>query len=103
MAHLALYKLDLLDAFENRRDEWTYVHFEKLLIRVRPSASYQDAKGIIIEAHKDGSWPKTVKRYLLSSYRVHQNVSSEFNQVFAEIVATLTEEEKLAWGLSETA
>ncbi|WP_313201295.1 hypothetical protein [Pseudomonas sp.] len=103
MAHLALYKLDLLDAFENRKDDWTYIDFEKLLTKVRPSANYQDAKGIIIAAHKDGSWPKTVKRYLLSNYRVHQNVSSEFNEVFAAVVATLTEEEKQVWGLSETA
>jgi len=34
---------------------------------------------------------------------VHQNVSSEFNEVFAAVVATLTEEEKQVWGLSETA
>jgi hypothetical protein len=103
MAHLALYKLDLLDAFETRRDEWTFVEFEKLLAKVRPSASYQDAKGIIIAAHKDGSWPRTVKRYLLTNYRVHQNVSSELNEVFAAVVDSLTEQEKQYWGLSETA
>ncbi|WP_145187131.1 MULTISPECIES: hypothetical protein [unclassified Pseudomonas] len=103
MAHLALYKLDLLDAFESRRDEWTYVDFEKLLTKVRPSASYQDAKGIILAAHKDGSWPKTVKRYLLSNYRVHQNVSAELHNALIDVLSTLTEHERQAWGLSESA
>ena len=99
MAHLALYKLDLLDAFENRRDEWTFIEFEKLLAKVRPSASYQDAKGIIIAAHKDGSWPRTVKRYLLTNYRVFGNVSSELEQTFAEVVAALSAQERAEWGL----
>ena len=100
MAHLALYKLELLDEFENRPDAWTFADFERRLSQLRPTTNYQDAKGIINAAHKEGGWPKTVKQYLLTNYKVHGNVSSEFNDTFADVVAAMTDKDKQAWGVA---
>ena len=100
MAHLALYKLELLDEFESRRDTWTYADFEQRLSQLRPTTTYHDAKGIINAAHKEGGWPKTVKQYLLTNYKVHGNVSSEFTDTFADVVAAMTDAEKQAWGVA---
>jgi len=97
MAHLALYKLDLLDEFERRTDSWNFGDFERRLAELWPRANYQDAKGIINAAHKEGRWPNTVKRYLLTNYQVHGNVSSEFNHTFADVVAAMSEQEKHDW------
>lgn len=100
MAYLALYKLELLDEFENRRDDWTFADFERRLTEKKTPANYQDAKAIIIAAHKEGNWPKAVKRYMLTNQHVHKHVSSEFNEVFTEVVAMLSEKEKQIWGLA---
>ncbi|MFI7856610.1 MULTISPECIES: hypothetical protein [Pseudomonas] len=99
MAHLALYKLDLLDAFEARKADWTYADLDKLLTKFRPSSCFEDGKGLIIAAHKEGSWPRTVKRYLLTHYLVHQHIACELDEVFTAVVATLTEQERQNWGV----
>ncbi len=99
MAKLAQYKERLLNEFENRNDEWTYADFEKRLSEIKKGAYYQDAKGIIITAHKLGQWPKTVKRYLFTNYKSFGNVSAEFVSIFNEIYSSTSDEEKESFGI----
>lgn len=97
MPDLALYKLKLLNEFEAREDEWTFGDFERRLAQVKPATNYQEAKGIINAAHRQGRWPNTVKRYLLTNFKVFGNVSCEFNETFAEVLAALTPQERDYW------
>ncbi|MDZ3991350.1 hypothetical protein [Pseudomonas sp. Teo4] len=99
MAHMALYKLNLLDQFENRRDAWTFADFEKSLVDAWRGVVRQDAKSIINAAHQEKKWPKTVKRYLLTNYKAFGNVSSEFDKTFADVVASMSPQERATWGL----
>ena len=99
MPHMALYKLKLLDEFEDRRDPWSFGHFENRLMDLWRGATRHDAKGIINAAHKEGRWPNTVKRYLLTNYKAFGNVSSELEQTFMEVLAAMTSQEKAEWGL----
>ncbi|MBV4491998.1 hypothetical protein [Pseudomonas oryzicola] len=99
MPHLALYKLKLLDEFEDRRDLWTFGDFENRLMDLWRGATYHDAKSIINAAHKERRWPRTVKRYLLTNYQAFGNVSSELERTFAEVVAAMTAQERAQWGL----
>ncbi|MBC3458391.1 MULTISPECIES: hypothetical protein [Pseudomonas] len=99
MPELALYKVKLLDEFEAREDDWSFSHFERRLTQVKPAANYQDAKGIIKAAHLANNWPKTVRRYLLSNYRFHGNVSSELTETFVQVLAGMTPLELQAWRL----
>ncbi|HDS0935321.1 MULTISPECIES: hypothetical protein [Pseudomonas] len=99
MPYMALYKLKLLDEFEERIDLWTFADFEKRLIELWRGATYHDAKGIINAAHKERRWPRVVKRYLLSNYKVFGNVSSELERTFAEVLAAMNEQERAEWGL----
>lgn len=101
MAHIALYKLKLLDEFEDRHDDWTYADFERRLEQVRPTPHGQDAKAVIITAHKDGAWPQVVKRFLLTFYHLQGRFSAELRKVFDEVVATMNPFEKSAWGVGE--
>lgn len=100
MPDLALYKITLLNEFETREDEWTFGHFEQRLTQIRPATNYQDAKGIIIAAHQAGKWPNTVKRYLLTNFKAFGNVSSEFNDTFAQVVSGMSAHERAPWGLT---
>ncbi|MBQ4853049.1 hypothetical protein J8L97_23270 [Pseudoalteromonas sp. MMG012] len=99
MPKIAQYKEKLLNEFETKSDDWTYGHFERRLGELRSGTSYHDAKGIIIDAHKAGKWPETVKRYLLTNYRTHGNVSGEFNSVFSDVCSALSPAEKSTWGI----
>jgi len=99
MPYLALYKLKLLDEFEDRTDPWTFADFEKRLTELWRGATYHDAKGIINAAHKERRWPRVVKRYLLTNYKVFGNVSSELARTFAEVLAAMSEQERAQWGL----
>tara|TARA_R110001583_G_scaffold167308_1_gene320076 strand:+ start:863 stop:1183 length:321 start_codon:yes stop_codon:yes gene_type:complete len=98
---MAQYKEKLLNEFEVKNDSWTYATFERRLGEVRKGTTYHDAKGIINDAHKAGSWPKTVKRYLLTNFEVHGNVSSEFNSTFSDVVENMSETEKKSLGLDK--
>jgi len=91
MAELAKYKVKLLDEFEQRTDSWSFGHFEQRLKELKKDSYYQDAKGIITDAHKAGKWEKTVKRYALSNYIAFGNSSLSF---FNEIWLKLSDEEK---------
>ncbi|QXH44951.1 hypothetical protein KSS93_18950 [Pseudomonas xanthosomatis] len=100
MPELALYKVRLLNEFEAREDDWTFGDFERRLTQVKPAANYQDAKGIINAGHRDGRWPKTVKRYLLSNFKVFGNVSVEFSETFSHVMDSLTPQERVQWQLN---
>lgn len=97
---IAKYKENLLNEFESRIDNWTYGDFERRLGEMKKRTSYHDAKNIINEAHKIGIWPKTVKRYLMTNFKIHGNVSSEFNNTFNEVVQVMTKGEKKILGFS---
>ncbi len=99
MAHLALYKLKLLDHFEDRRDAWTFADFESSLLKAWRRATRDDAKAIIHAAHKEGCWPKTVKRYVLTHYQVFGNVSAQLSATFADVVASISSQERAQWRL----
>lgn len=101
MAHIALYKLKLLDEFEGRHDDWTYVDFERRLAEVRPTAQGQDAKAVIVTAHKDGAWPQAVKRFLLTCHQEQGKLSGELSEVFDEVVAGMNLTHRRAWGLGK--
>ncbi|WP_273046906.1 hypothetical protein [Pseudoalteromonas sp.] len=99
MPKIAQYKEKLLNEFESKTEEWTFGKFESRLCELRKNASYQDAKGIIIDAHNAGKWPKTVKRYLLTNYKAFDNVSSELTSVFNDVYSGMSSSEKTQWGL----
>ncbi len=101
MAHIALYKLKLLDEFEGRHDDWTYVDFERRLAEVRPTAQGQDATAIIVTAHKDGAWPLAVKRFMLTCHQVQGGLSGELSEVFGEVVVGMNPLERSAWGVGQ--
>ncbi|MCM5507325.1 MULTISPECIES: hypothetical protein [unclassified Vibrio] len=96
---IAQYKLKALDEFEKRIDEWGYGDFENRITELRSNTNFQDAKMAIIEGHKAGNWPKTVKRYLLTNYQSFGNVSCEFIDIFNEIIAGMSEDERRNWSL----
>lgn len=100
MPYMALYKLKLLDEFEDRIDLWTFGDFENRMMDLWRGATYQDAKGIINAAHKERRWPRTVKRYLLTNYLAFGNVSSELDRTFTQVVAAMSAQERMEWGLS---
>jgi len=99
MAKIAKYKEQLLNEFESRSDEWTFGAFESRLSEIRKGTSYHDAKGIINDAHNSGKWPNTVKRYLLTNFKVFGNVSSELNSTFGEVYTSMSSQDKESWGI----
>lgn len=96
---MAQYKEKLLNEFESKTVEWSFADFEKRLGELKSGTNYQDAKGIINDAHKSGKWPITVKRYLLTNYKAFGNVSAEFNTTFNEIYSSMSTSEKASWGI----
>ena len=100
MAKMAQYKEKLLNEFESREDEWTYGTFEQRLGELRKGTNYQDAKGIIIDAYNSGRYPNVVKRYLFTNFKIHNNVSSEFTEIFNKIYSSMPIEEKKSWGIA---
>jgi len=99
MPKMAEYKNELLNEFESRTDEWSYGSFENRLSELRKGTSYHDAKDIINDAHNSGKWPKTVKRYLITNYKVFGNASREFGDAFNSIYNSMSDKEKSSWGL----
>ncbi|MEX5503527.1 hypothetical protein Q1J61_07005 [Pseudomonas putida] len=96
---MALYKLKLLDEFEDRIDLWTFADLEQRLVELWRGATYHDARDIINAAHKERRWPRVVKRYLLTNHKVFGNVSSELERTFAEVLAAMCEHERAQWGV----
>lgn len=98
---IAKYKEKLLNEFEARTDNWSFGDFEKRMVELKPGRnnSYHDAKGIINEAHKLGKWPRVVKRYLCTNFKVFGNVSGEFDRIFEDVLNSMTQEEKEQFGI----
>lgn len=99
MSKLSTTKVQVLDQFEARTDEWSFGAFEKALEQTMGAryGNYQTAKSTIAEADHDGRWPNTVKRYVLSNYRAFGNSPAELLNISTRILAGLTEEEKSYW------
>jgi hypothetical protein len=96
---MALYKLKLLDEFEDCREPWSFVDFENRLLDLWRGAARDDAKGIINAAHRERRWRRAVKRYLLTYYLAFNTVSPELERTFVEVVATMSSQERAEWGL----
>jgi hypothetical protein len=101
MSKLSQTQVEVLDQFESRTDEWTFLVFEKALEQAMGAryGNYQTAKSTIVEADRDGRWPNTVKRYILSNYRAFGNSPIELVTIANRILAGLSEEEKAYWSL----
>lgn len=99
MPGMALYKIKLLNEFEGRFDAWGFSDFEKRLKELRSTSSYQDAKSIINLAHREEKWPNTVKQYLVTNFKAHGNVSSEFSDTFRQVIASMSDAEKKSLGI----
>jgi len=90
---LAKYKITLLNEFEARNDDWTYADFENRLGELRKGTSYHDAKSTISDAHKEGKWPKTVKRYLISN----RKTMGSWVDIAHNILGSLPEAQREEW------
>jgi len=75
MYNLTTTEINILNAFENREDQWDFWFFEKELIAALSDelANHNTAKRVIASAHILGSWPKTVARYVLTNYHVYHD------------------------------
>lgn len=101
MSRLSKTKINVLDEFESRMDSWSFSDFERALEAAMGSqyGNYQTSKMTILNADKDGKWPNTVKRYILSNYKVMGNSPSELVSVCSRIISTMSESDKSEWGL----
>jgi transposase len=86
MSKLSQQKTRVLDAFEARTDDWTFGDFERALEESMGSRyrNYQDAKMTIIEADRDGRWPKTVEQWIRSNHKAFGNLPVEMNPIGAK-------------------
>lgn len=99
MSKISKTKIEVLNQFESRTDEWTYGAFEKALEQAMGAryVNYQSAKMAIVEADSEGRWPNAVKRYVLSNYRAFGNSPVELIPIATRLLAGLTEKEKDYW------
>lgn len=99
MGKLSETKIKVLNKFEARTDEWTFGAFERELQEAMGNSygNYQTAKATIADADQAGSWPKTVKRYVLSNYRTFGNSPGELVDICQRLWLGLTEAEKTEW------
>jgi hypothetical protein len=83
MSNISQTKAKVLDKFEARTDDWSCGEFEKALQQAmgKSYSNYQTAKMTIIEADKDGRWPRTVECYVRSTYKAFGNIQTEFNSI----------------------
>lgn len=87
MSKISQAKRKVLDNFEGRNDDWSHGDFERELEKSmgKRYKNYQDAKMTIIEAHHNGSWPKTVKSYLRSNHASFGNLPVELISIAQDI------------------
>ncbi|MYN26976.1 hypothetical protein [Duganella levis] len=99
MSKLSQTKIRVLNEFEARNDEWSFGVFERELQQAMGDqfGNFQTAKMTIIDADRDGRWPVTVARYVLSNYRAFGNSPGELVGIFRRIWPILTEQEKAYW------
>lgn len=96
MSKLSQTKQKVLNEFESRTDEWTFGQFEAALSEAMGAryGNYQDAKSTIADADREGAWPNTVKRYVLSNYKSFGNVPGELTSIAQRIFSELSEAER---------
>ena len=82
MGKISQTKINVLDQFEARTDEWKFGDFESALEQAmgKNYGNYQTAKMTILEADKDGRWPRTVEQYVRSNFKAFGNLPIELNQ-----------------------
>lgn len=83
MSKISRKKTNVLDEFEARADEWTFGEFEAALENSmgRNYGNYQTAKLTIIEADRDGRWPRTVERYIRSNFKAFGSLPVEMHAI----------------------
>ncbi|NYF22308.1 hypothetical protein HDC36_003784 [Xanthomonas sp. JAI131] len=83
MRKISQTKTKVLDQFEARIDEWNFHEFEKALEKAmgKSYGNYQTSKITILEADRDGRWPKTVEQYVRSNHKSFGNLPVEFNPI----------------------
>ncbi|BCQ23778.1 hypothetical protein NK8_19210 [Caballeronia sp. NK8] len=103
MVKLSKIKACVLDEFELRSDEWTFVTFEKALEEAMGFryGNYQTAKSTISVAHDLGRWPKTVKRYVLTNRKSFGTTPGELHDALNDLYQHLTDEEKLEYNIEQ--
>lgn len=86
MSKISQQKTRVLDAFESRTDDWTFGDFERALEESMGSRyrNYQDGKMTIIEADRDGRWPKTVEGWIRSNHKAFGNLPVEMIPIGAK-------------------
>ncbi|WP_244788337.1 hypothetical protein [Cupriavidus pauculus] len=101
MAKLSKTKQSVLNQFESRTDEWSFADFDRVFIAEVGGrhTNYQDAKMAISAAHKEGLWPKTVARYILTNYRSFGSTPGELIAAGRDVVASLSAAERAEWKL----
>lgn len=101
MSKLSKTKQAVLNQFENRTDEWSFAEFDRSFIEQVGGrhTNYQDAKMAIAAAHKEGLWPKTVARYILTNYRSFGSTPGELIGAGRDVFAMMSEEERAKWQL----
>jgi len=79
MNKISQQKVRVLDEFEARKDDWTFHDFESSLEKSMGAryGNYQTGKMTIIEADRDGRWPKTVERWIRTNYKAFGNLPIE--------------------------
>lgn len=99
MSKLSQTKINVLNEFEARVDEWSFGEFEKALQDAmgKNYGNYQTAKMTVMDADKDGRWSNTVKRSVLSNYRAFGSSPVELVDIFNRIWSGLTEQERSYW------
>ncbi|MGV8803487.1 MAG: hypothetical protein ACWA6Y_00825 [Polaromonas sp.] len=93
MSKLSQTKIVVLDSFESRTDDWTFGDFEKALEAAmgKNYGNYQTAKMTIVEADKEGRWPMTVSKYVLSNYSAFGSSPVELSAICKRLLAEKAE------------
>ncbi|EGR1449511.1 hypothetical protein O1D40_001448 [Vibrio cholerae] len=83
MMKISQTKQKVLNEFEARPDDWSFGDFERSLETAmgKRYGNYQTAKLTIIEADKDGRWPKTVEQYIRSNFKAFGNLPVELKSI----------------------
>ena len=101
MVKLSNAKVSTLNTFEARTDNWIFTEFEKELKAAMGEqyGNYQTAKTTIIEANKEGKWPKTVKRYALTNLAIMGNSPAELVSICSNFLNGMSDAEKKSFNL----
>ena len=94
MGKISQTKVSVLDEFEARTDEWKFGEFESALEKAmgKSYGNYQTAKMTILEADKDGRWPRTVEQYVRSNFKAFGNLPVELNAIGSQLNLSATNE-----------